>query len=296
MGGMAIGSWLAAKYGTKWKHLLLAYALAEGLIGLMGLLFHSVFADFTELAHSSLIPGIGVPWLVNTFKWTASALLILPQSILLGMTFPLMSVGIIRLFPEKPGTTLGILYFSNSIGAAVGVLVGGFVFIEWVGLPGTIRIAGLLNIILALMVWFGVVSRARTDSTSNQSITAVEKTTHKSTASDAGFGEHGFVLLLLISLFTGMASFIYEIGWIRMLSLVLGSSTHAFELMLSAFILGLALGGYAIRRYIDNRRNLLAKLGVIQLVMGLFALSTILLYNHSFDWMAWWLTALAKPS
>ena len=28
-----------------------------------------------------------------------------------------------------------------------------------------------------------------------------------------------------------------------MLSLVLGSSTHAFELMLSAFILGLAFGG-----------------------------------------------------
>ena len=33
-----------------------------------------------------------------------------------------------------------------------------------------------------------------------------------------------------------------------MLSLVLGSSTHAFELMLSAFILGLALGGFFIRR------------------------------------------------
>ena len=36
---------------------------------------------------------------------------------------------------------------------------------------------------------------------------------------------------------TGAASFVYEIAWIRMLSLVLGSSTHAFELMLSAFIL-----------------------------------------------------------
>jgi hypothetical protein len=40
--------------------------------------------------------------------------------------------------------------------------------------------------------------------------------------------------LLLVSLATGTASFIYEIGWIRMLSLVLGSSTHSFELMVSA--------------------------------------------------------------
>ena len=40
-----------------------------------------------------------------------------------------------------------------------------------------------------------------------------------------------------------------------MLSLVLGSSTHAFELMLSAFILGLAFGGLWIRRRIDRLRD-----------------------------------------
>ena len=37
-------------------------------------------------------------------------------------------------------------------------------------------------------------------------------------------------------------SFVYEVAWIRLLSLVLGSATHSFELMLSAFILGLSLG------------------------------------------------------
>ena len=51
---------------------------------------------------------------------------------------------------------------------------------------------------------------------------------------------------------TGAASFIYEIGWIRMLSLVLGSTTHSFELMLSAFITGLAFGGLWMKRRIDK--------------------------------------------
>ena len=37
-----------------------------------------------------------------------------------------------------------------------------------------------------------------------------------------------------------------------MLSLVLGSATHSFELMLSAFILGLALGAFWIRRRSDG--------------------------------------------
>ena len=44
----------------------------------------------------------------------------------------------------------------------------------------------------------------------------------------------------------------YELGWIRMLSLVLGSSTHSFELMLSAFIFGLAFGGLYVRRRIEK--------------------------------------------
>jgi len=53
--------------------------------------------------------------------------------------------------------------------------------------------------------------------------------------------DRGYIrLLLATALLTGAASFIYEIAWIRMLSLVLGASTHSFELMLSAFILGLA--------------------------------------------------------
>ena len=58
-------------------------------------------------------------------------------------------------------------------------------------------------------------------------------------------------LLLAVAFLTGLASFIYEISWIRMLSLVLGASTHSFELMLSTFILGLALGGLAVRRRVD---------------------------------------------
>jgi hypothetical protein len=68
--------------------------------------------------------------------------LILPQSILLGMTFPMLSTGILRRYPSEPGGSLAMLYFTNSIGAAIGVLVSGFWLIERVGLPGTILSAG----------------------------------------------------------------------------------------------------------------------------------------------------------
>src|SRR5204863_5523115 len=93
-------------------------------------------------------------------------------------------------------------------------------------------------------------------------------------------------LLLVVSFGTAVASFIYEIAWIRMLSLVLGSATHSFELMLSAFILGLALGAFWIRARADRVANPLGLLGAVQCVMGVLAVATLPLYVSSFHWTA----------
>ena len=101
-------------------------------------------------------------------------------------------------------------------------------------------------------------------------------------------------LLVTVAFFTGLASFIYEISWIRMLSLVLGASTHSFELMLSTFILGLALGGLAVRRRIDRLAQPARTLGWVQLAMGLFALATLPLYDVSFNVMEWLMRGLAR--
>ena len=103
-------------------------------------------------------------------------------------------------------------------------------------------------------------------------------------------------LLLWVSFGTAVASFIYEIAWIRMLSLVLGSATHSFELMLSAFILGLALGALWVHRKADRLRDPIRTLGVVQWVMGLAALATLPLYLRSFDWTAWLLRAVDESN
>src|SRR3989337_1893696 len=127
-----------------------------------------------------------------------------------------------------------MLYFTNSLGAAAGVLVSGFVLIAWVGLPGTLHTAGALNLLIATLVW--LLSRPARHA-------VLEKSSHQEAAAN---------LLLGVAFFTGLASFVYEITWIRMLSLVLGASTHSFELMLATFIFGLALGGLAVRRRVDT--------------------------------------------
>src|SRR2546425_10663016 len=68
-----------------------------------------------------------------------------------------------------------------------------------------------------------------------------------------------------------------------MLSLVLGASTHSFELMLSTFILGLALGGLAVRRRGDASPPPERLLGWVQIAMGLLAPATLPVYDFTFS-------------
>ncbi len=274
MGGLALGSWACSRYSARWKNLVLAYALVEGLIGLAALGFHEVFDGFLQLSFSTIIPALGTPTVVIAYKWLTASALILPQSTLLGMTFPLMSAGILRRYADHPGGTVAMLYFTNSIGAVFGVLLSGFVLIAAIGLPGTIRSAGAINLLLAATVW--MLTRGST-----------EPKLQVATQTNASSGTRGQFIFLTIALLTGAASFIYEIVWIRLLSLVLGSSTHAFELMLSAFILGLALGGLWIKFRIDRIHDPIRTLATIQIVMGALALATLPIYNQSFEAMVW---------
>ncbi len=292
MGGMAIGAWLCASRTKRWNNLLIRYAIAELLIGVLALIFHNVFVTTVGFAYDRVFPELGNPAVVDSFKWLLAGALILPQSILLGTTFPLMSAGIMRLYPQTPGSTLSMLYFTNSLGAAIGVLTSGFYLIEKFGMPGTLLTAGLINIILALVVWAAEKLRHMTKNSPDDH--APEVLVESRAPISVPQVPRMLALLLGASMLTGAASFCYEIGWIRMLSMVLGSSTHAFEIMLSAFIFGLAFGGLWIKRKIDTFQNVVGVLAFVLIAKGVFALATLPFYGYTFDLMKLTVDALTK--
>ncbi len=163
------------------------------------------------------------------------------------------------------------------------MLASGFLLIDKLGLPGSMQLAGGINLGLAVVVWLiapGRDPRALVD--------------ERTDAAQYGAPDAPLALMLLIALLTGTASFIYEIAWIRMLSLVLGASTHSFELMLSAFILGLALGGLWVRWRIDNLKAPTLFLAGVQIAMGLLAIATLPLYDRMFDFMRAVVAGLAR--
>jgi spermidine synthase len=278
MGGMAIGSACCARVSTRIRNPLAAYAAVEAVIGLCALLFHELFVATTDWSYATLLPALGADGPALAAKLALGCVLILPPSILLGATFPLMSAGLLRAaHASGRGQPIAMLYFANSLGAAVGVLASGFVLISWAGLPGTLRTAGAINLLLALVV--ALLARGAA----------------KAPSAPGGAGDaREMRLLLTVALLTGLASFIYEICWIRMLSLVLGASTHSFELMLSTFILGLALGGLAVRRLADRDARPARLLGWVQVAMGLAALVTLPVYDLTFELMQALMSGLAR--
>ena len=290
MGGMAAGAWLCAKFALRINNPLRGYAIAEFIIGLLALVFHFVFTRLLEFSYGTAFPSLGSTTAIDIYKWVLAGLLILPQSVLLGTTFPLMSAGVLRRFPQTPGSTISLLYFTNSLGAAVGVLASGFYLIGKFGLPGTLMTAGLLNIGLAIVMWAA--------SKSPEATAPLPANTGTDSAEEQTPDKRFLTILLVVALATGAASFAYEIAWIRMLSLVLGSSTHAFEIMLSALILGIAFGSLWIRRRIDVYTDLLTVLGIVLVIKGLMAVATIPLYGGTFEAMQTALQSLnrSEPS
>ncbi len=279
LGGMSIGAYLLSGWSARIPRPLLAYALIEGAIGVMGLFFHDVFVATAGLAYDRLFPALAGSAALGLVRWGLPALLILPQSILLGATFPLLSAAVLRRTPTRPGQVLAWVYFTNALGGAVGVLLAGFVVLRLAGLPGVVAAAGTINLVVALGAL--LLGRQRAGAVAPTAPAPVPMPVPP--PSEALPAARLEPLLLTVAFGTAVASFAYEIDWIRMLALVLGSATHAFELMLSAFILGIAIGALSVRR-IDRHRAPLALLGRVQVAMGVLAILTLPVYVASFDW------------
>ncbi|MDH3224526.1 MAG: hypothetical protein OEO23_12485, partial [Gemmatimonadota bacterium] len=276
------------------------YALVEVCIALAGLTFHTAFQTGSVLSYDvlfRLFPGL--VW-TQAVKWTLAGLLVVLPSILMGATFPLMAAALVRREQggrDRTGRVLAGLYCLNSLGGALAVLVTGFILIPAVGLPGTSAVAAGLNgaaALLALVVWRFLPDSDVADDVAREPSPAARKPHGQGGISGRAVGSPASRLLLFLAFGTALASFAYEVAWMRMLALAMGNATHAFELMLSAFILGLAIGSALMGRWADSVRRPLVLLGVIQCLMGAFAVATVPAWATSFAWVGELVTELPK--
>lgn len=86
-----------------------------------------------------------------------------------------------------------------------------------------------------------------------------------------------YLFILVLFFFSGFAGLLYEVVWTRIFGLIFGNTTLAISTVLSAYFLGLALGGWWLGRIADRHKDPLRLFAWLELGVGLSALLFLLL-------------------
>ncbi|MEM8882609.1 MAG: fused MFS/spermidine synthase [Planctomycetota bacterium] len=140
--GLGIGSLVGGALSERHRRRALPFfAVIELGIGLFGFFSLPIFAFVTgqTLDLSRFATGL------------VAFLLLLVPTTLMGATLPLL-VAHATARSHNVGRSVGVLYFANTLGAAIGAFAAGLFLLGLLGLAGTVRGAAVLNILLALGV------------------------------------------------------------------------------------------------------------------------------------------------
>ncbi len=261
MAGLGFGALGFGRLADRMRRPLVVYAALEGVLALFAIFSPRLFG-LIDLIYVYVYRSLGSePLLFAAGRVALAALFLLPPTLLMGATLPLMLRAVTRL-PGEVGRLTGILYAANTLGATAGVALAGFVTIRLAGLYATLLLAAACNLLVAL----GCVLLSRPVELGG-----------RADARPAPAGAPGRWLLALFFAM-GATSLAYEVLWTRVLLFYLGSSVYAYSLMLFVFLLGLGGGSLAIARWADRLRRPLAALAVVELAIAALALVEVALF------------------
>ncbi len=261
--GLALGSYALGKYADRSRNPLRLYALYEMGAGVTAFLASFLLIRITPVyvwVHAAFAEYPPVFAVVRFMM--AVGLLIVP-TLLMGATLPILSRVVVKRL-SRVGKELGLLYAINTVGAVAGSLAAGFYLIGHVGLKGAVEAAALGNLAVGIFAWIASLYWGRESVATSPSPVAAPVRQHSDTRT-----ERTYLLALWAFALSGFASFACEIFWTRSLVFLLGNTTYAFTLMLTAFLLGIALGGYGIRFLADIIRNPLRLFAAIEIMIGI---------------------------
>lgn len=96
---------------------------------------------------------------------------------------------------------------------------------------------------------------------------------------NSGYGFRIHHLVFTLFFFSGAFALIYEVSWVRAITLEFGSTTLAVSTVLVIFMGGLALGAKLVARWVDKFSNPLTRYGIIEIGIGFYALLTPLIFR-----------------
>ena len=221
MGGLSLGSVLLPSRIGLTVRPLRAWAWLELCLGGLGMGVYLVMPLLGKVFAGTGTSGFTAMLL----RAAPCAACLVPSTMLMGATLPTIS----RLAASnRQGMfQLGLVYGANTLGAVFGALFSGFVLLRIFNALTAICLAVAINLALAIVA-FGLRTPTRQAARSNEN----------DTAPDFHARWHIYATIAL----SGLCALAAEAIWTRLLSLMLGSTTYTFSIILGVFLLGLGIG------------------------------------------------------
>ena len=283
MAGLGFGSYL-------WGHLIdristrddkgspdrvspiMIYAVIEILVFASSALLSLAFSRFDAFYawFHQWVPDM--PMAFNVMKAALAFLLMFIPTTLMGATLPIISKYFVT-DEKKLGSHVGILYGLNTLGAALGCVLTGFVFIAVFGVLETALLASLVNLIIGI----GAMRIYQEDEGG-----LVRKFKFPKMSLPPLRWDRDHSLWLAVSFVSGFTALACEVIWTRLLVFSVASTVYSFSLMLAVFLLGIVIGSILVVPFIrkcSNQRTVLIWLQAgagVYIMFSIFGMDSLL--------------------
>jgi len=276
--GLGLGSLAGARLCRRIspRKALIRFAILEIAVALFAALSPTLMYDFLYLRYGWLYSNL---WLAGFLH----AITLLPPTVLMGMTLPLMSRALVR-DGSGVSSSVSLLYGINTMGAALGALLGPWVLMPFVGVRGVCSIGASLNLLIALSAL-----------SMRGSVPDVLEAPMKPTSSSDRAGSIGkeanqkpvsFATWIILYFLSGLIAIGLEIVWFRILDVAVKSTAYTFGTVLATYLASLAVGSMiGARRDSHIKDPLRTYLWIQCWIMVTAALPLVILHAAPSTWL-----------
>jgi len=258
--GLALGALAAGRAadrsGRPWRLL----GSIEVVLGVYCVLSLPIF-EAARRFFLAVFPGDLAPLPAALAKFLVVLVTMLAPTFAIGGVFPLA----VRLYGRDlghVGRDLSLIYGLDTLGAATGALLAGFLLVPKIGLSASTWLLGVAAAGLGLLILMR--SGKREKQATNGLGAAVPAELDSTAGSPRRLG-----ILLAAFFLTGGAALLLETGWNRFFSLLNGTHIYSTSTILAGFLAGMGLGSLVMAKRIDRLREPFAAVAYLYAIIAL---------------------------
>jgi spermidine synthase len=290
MGGLAAGAVLGGRLVARMsaRRAFTTYAALELAIAALAIVLPYELAAVEPLLARAYAGGQGGA-MFGVVRFACAVAVVTLPAIAMGATLPIVVHGSVDL-AARAGREVGVLYAVNTLGAAAGAVLSGFVLLPALGIRATTWIAVVLNVAAAAAGWWLSNAQLAPSHAPERSKTPAAPRLASRLEARAIPQSHRALAAFALAI-SGAAALVQQIAWTRILALILGPTTYAFSATVATFLVGIAIGALA-GAWLTRRGPSAGRLAAALLVSAAGALTALSLVPFAVKWIA---SAVAAP-